>query len=85
MFVWLQSHVYLATWLGLIVAVIAFLTRNLKTSFKDVDWKSSILYFAFLVGLGFSFVPQLSAADKAFAHGMTAFLMGAVLFNAGRS
>ncbi len=81
---WLQNHVYLATWLGLIVAVIAFLTRNLKTSFKDVDWKGSILYFAFLVGLGFSFVPQLSAVDKNFVHGMTAFLMGAILVNAGR-
>ena len=81
---WLQSHVYIATWLGLTTAVIGFVVKHGPKRFGDVNWPKSILQFTALVALGMSFAPWLNSTDKTFAHSVLALLLGVLIIEAGR-
>jgi hypothetical protein len=81
---WFRTHVYIATWLGLVMAVIAFAVKHGPKKFADVNWSRAILQFAALVMLGMSFVPWLPPEDKTFAHVWLGGLIGALIVDAAR-
>jgi glucan phosphoethanolaminetransferase (alkaline phosphatase superfamily) len=54
---WLESHVYLAAWLSLLVALVSLFIQNVKSNFQQIDWSRSLLYIAFLTGLAVAISP----------------------------
>lgn len=60
---WLETHVYLAAWLSLLVTLVSMFIQNVKTNFQNIDWSRSLLYIAFLTVLAVSISPVFD--DKA--------------------
>ena len=60
---WLETHVYLAAWLSLLIALVSMFMQNVKANFQNIDWNRSVLYIAFLTVLAVSISPVFD--DKA--------------------
>ena len=73
---WLESHVYLAAWLSLLVMLVSFFMQNVKSSFTGIDWSRSLLYIAFLTGLAVAITPSFD--EKARYEG--SFLVSVLVF-----
>jgi hypothetical protein len=54
---WFEAHVWIATWLALIVAIAGLIVQNAKTQFAQIDWQRSMLYIGFLTGIAVTFSP----------------------------
>ncbi|MGZ7101914.1 MAG: hypothetical protein ACXVJ1_07765 [Candidatus Angelobacter sp.] len=65
---WLQSHAYIATWLGPMVAILVFLIRGFKTDFKETDWSRTLLNIAFLTCLAVAFTPAFDSIARTIAQ-----------------
>jgi amino acid permease len=73
---WLESHVYLAAWLSLLVALVSLFMQNVKSNFQQIDWSRSLLYIAFLTALAVVVTPGVDMGVR--TAGM--FLVVMILF-----
>lgn len=81
---WLESHVWLAAWLALPVAIIVGLIQNVKTKFEQVNWSRSLLYLAFLTALAVAFTPTFDESARSEARYIIAVGIGVLIVDMGR-
>lgn len=73
---WLNKNAGLATWLGLVVAVVTVAIQNRNKKFHDVDWSRLLIYFAFLASLAVMFTPQIDNSARDVARGLVFAILG---------
>ena len=61
---WLETHVYLAAWLSLLVALVSLFMQNVKANFQNIDWNRSLLYIGFLTALAVVVTPGTDMAVR---------------------
>ena len=76
---WLKEHVYLATWLGLPLAVVLAFFQATRTQPVKVDWFRSVITFAFFTGLAVVLTPTFDTTARYFAGFLTPFLLGVII------
>ena len=76
---WLETHVWIATWLGLLVTIAALTLQNAKTGFREIDWGRSLLYLAFVTALAVTFTPAFDPNMRNDAKGLLYATLGAVI------
>jgi hypothetical protein len=81
---WLRTHVYLATWLSLIVATTGLIIRNVRASAGEVDWTRTMIYIVLLTGLAAAFTPYLEYQARAFAGFLVSFTLGWIMMDKRR-
>lgn len=81
---WLESHVWLATWLGLVVTAISLFVHNVRIGFKEIDWTRSLFYVAFVTALAVTFTPTFDSHARDVAGSLTAMGFGYILVDMNR-
>jgi len=81
---WLKAHVYLATWLSLIVATTGLIVRNLRAGAGEVDWTRTMIYIVLLTGLSAAFTPSLEYPARFFGGYLVSFTLGWIMMDRRR-
>lgn len=76
---WLKDHVFIATWLGPVIAIVIAVMKGRKTQDIPVDWFRFVLYFTFFLCLAVKFTPQLDESARSFSGTLAYGLLGAIL------
>jgi hypothetical protein len=76
---WLKDHVFIATWLGPVVAITIAIVKGRKTEAGAVDWFRFVLYFIFFLCLAVAFTPQFDEVARSTAKFLIYPLLGAIL------
>lgn len=79
--IWLKENVWIAAWLGPIVAVIVFSLEQKKTNFSNVDWSRVLVRFAFLVALALRFTPYFDLVTNATANTLLFMTLGWIMLD----
>jgi hypothetical protein len=81
---WLKDHVYIASWLSLIVATIGLIIRNLRASAGEVDGTRTMIYVVLLTGLSAAFTPSLEYVARFFGGYLVSFTLGWIMMDKRR-
>jgi hypothetical protein len=76
---WLKDHVYIATWLGVVLAIVTAFARGWKSEGAPVDWFRFVLWFTFFLCLAVTFTPQFDETARAYAKNLAYILLGPIL------
>ena len=80
---WLKTHVYLASWLSLVVATIGLVIRNVRAPASEVDWRRAMIYIVLLTGLAAAFTPSLEYPARVFGGYLVSFTLGWIMVGKG--
>jgi hypothetical protein len=76
---WLKGHVYVATWLGLVVTVVLTFLKAKQTHFVQIDWFRFLLYFSFFTCLAVVFTPTFDQPARDYARYLSYSLLGVII------
>ena len=76
---WLKDHVFIATWLGPVIAIVIAIMKGRKVEGRPVDWFRFVMYFTFFLCLAVAFTPQFDEAARTTARFLVYGLTGAIL------
>jgi hypothetical protein len=81
---WLNTHVYLAAWLALPVAISVAVFQNRNKGFAEIDWSRILIYIGFLTSLAVVFTPKFDATARAVATTFVFMGLGFLIMDSGR-
>jgi ABC-type transport system involved in cytochrome c biogenesis permease subunit len=76
---WLRAHVYLATWLSLLVATTGLVIRNVRASASEVDWRRAMIYIVLLTSLAAALTPSLDYQARFLGGSLVFFTLGWIM------
>jgi len=75
---WLSDHVFIASWLSVLIALAAMLQQARRTG-VPIKWNSVMLRLGFLISLSAILTPSVDHETKTVLYGVLAFTMGALI------
>ena len=76
---WLKDHVFIATWMGPVIAIVIAIMKGRRMEGLPVDWFRFVLYFSFFLCLAIKVTPQFDESARTFAGTLLYGLLGAIL------
>jgi hypothetical protein len=76
---WFKDHVFVATWLGPVIAIVIAIMKGRRTEGRPFDWYRLMMYFTFFLCLAVKFTSQFDESARTFAGTLAYGLLGAIL------
>jgi hypothetical protein len=75
---WLSDHVFIASWLSVLIALVAML-RQAHKSGQPIKWNSVVLRLGFLICLSAVLTPSVDHESKVVLRSVLAITLGALI------
>lgn len=76
---WFKDHVYVASWLSLLIATIGLVIKNVRAPAGEVDWIQAAAIIASLACVSVVLTPSFDATARSFGAMFATFTMGYLL------
>jgi hypothetical protein len=79
---WLHSHVYIAVWASLIIALIGLMIRSRIRPSRSVNWSMLVIYVVCLASVAMMFAPGVEFGTRYLATTVGSMAFGYIVVDA---